>query len=123
MRLFGLFLTSLLLAGCGNRGGISDADYAEYKELGAPKILYSCTTQGMVDPQAMLDCLKLGESGTDQAIKAEMACVDKISKTADKPVVRTGYTAGVGMNATYNKILGDAKAGCSGEFTILESKS
>lgn len=37
-------IISSLLLGCGNPEGISDEFYNEYKELGKPKILYSCTT-------------------------------------------------------------------------------
>lgn len=37
------YLSVLSLAACGNPGGISDSEYANYKELAAPKILYSCT--------------------------------------------------------------------------------
>ena len=37
-------IVSSLLLGCGNPEGISDEFYNEYKELGKPKILYSCTT-------------------------------------------------------------------------------
>lgn len=33
-----------------------------------------------------------------------------------------GYSAGVGMNATYNHIVGEAKEKCSGKFEILESQ-
>lgn len=86
------FLLPLVLSGCGNPGGISDADYKEYKELGAPKILYSC--------------LEMPMFGTDK-----------------EPNVTTSYVAGVGVNSTYNKILGDAKTRCNGEFKILDSKA
>lgn len=33
-----------------------------------------------------------------------------------------GYSAGVGMNATYNHIVGEAEKGCSEKFEILESQ-
>ncbi len=33
-----------------------------------------------------------------------------------------GYSAGVGMNATYNHIVGEAKEKCSEKFSILESQ-
>lgn len=39
-----LFLFPGVLLGCGNPGDISDEFYNEYKELGKPKILFSCTT-------------------------------------------------------------------------------
>ena len=35
---------------------------------------------------------------------------------------QVGYSAGVGMNATYNHIVGEAKEKCSGKFKILESQ-
>jgi hypothetical protein len=36
-------LPIFVCSACGNPGDISDADYQKYKELGTPKILYSCT--------------------------------------------------------------------------------
>jgi hypothetical protein len=36
-------LTLLACSACGNPGDISDSDYQKYRDLGAPKILYSCT--------------------------------------------------------------------------------
>jgi hypothetical protein len=90
---------ALLLAACDNPGGISDADYAKYKEYGAPKILYSCTTPG----------------------KLEYDPKEKGSKIG-KPETSVGYTAGIGVGATYNKLLGDAKKECNGEFKVLDSK-
>ena len=41
MRTLIMVIPTLILSGCGNPGGISDADYNEYQQLGAPKILYS----------------------------------------------------------------------------------
>lgn len=41
-------LAMAALAGCGNPGGISDEHYEKYKALAAPKILYSCTGDGML---------------------------------------------------------------------------
>jgi len=33
-----------------------------------------------------------------------------------------GYSAGVGMNATYNHIVSEAEKECRGKFSILESQ-
>lgn len=108
----------LLLSACENPGGISDSEYLKYKELGAPKILYSCKTRLLrpKNPDAIKDCMKK-ESDPVKGID----CFQKA--LADmKPVVEVGYAAGVGMAVTYNKLLGDVKAGCDGEVTILDSK-
>lgn len=43
--------------------------------------------------------------------------------TDKEPNATTSYVAGVGVNSTYNKILGDAKTRCNGEFKILDSKA
>lgn len=109
----------LIVAACGNPGEISDAEYAKYKELGAPKILYSCNrgeTLGF-DMNAVFECQKLLETAPEKA----SACMDK-AKRQKKPIIDVGYTAGIGTSATYNKILDDAKHGCSGDFKVLESK-
>lgn len=110
------YLAVLSLAGCGNPGGISDSEYAKYKELGAPKILYSCAVgdPSVARLQAGMECL--GKSDTSDS------CVEKEMRKW-KPDVNVGYAAGVGAAVTYNKLLGDAKAGCYGEFKILDSKS
>lgn len=112
-------LSALSLAACGNPGGISDSDYAKYKELGAPKILYSCNRgQALAaDPKEILECLKM----KDDPAK-ELACVEK-AKRDPKPIIDVGYVAGIGSAVTYNKLLSDAKAECSGEFKVLDSKS
>jgi hypothetical protein len=48
------YVAVLFLSACGNPGEISDADYAAYKQLGAPKILYSCTRERLLDPNAAI---------------------------------------------------------------------
>ncbi len=47
-------LGMVALVGCGNPGDISDDDYAKYKALAAPKILYSCTGGGMLVGEQMV---------------------------------------------------------------------
>lgn len=116
MKLLGSIAAVLLLAACGNPGGIADAEYAKYKELGAPKILNSCTKEGLMSPAAVAQCM-----GIENA-NEKIACLDNALSAGKKPIVDVGYTAGVGIAATYNKILSDAKNGCSGDFKILESK-
>lgn len=105
-----------LLAACGNPGGISDSDYASYEELGAPKVLYSCTREGEMDFVAYLqECTTLADP------REALACSARIEREGKEPIVDVGYSAGVGIGATYNSILQDAKADCDGVFKILES--
>lgn len=106
MRYMAIAAIVIPLVGCGNPGGISDADYAEYKDLGAPKVLFSCTT-----PVNTSYC-----AAFQDAAKRE-ECEKK------EPQVSVGYKAGVGVAATYNKILQDSKEACQGEFKVLDSKS
>ena len=105
-----------LLAACGNPGDISDSEYAKYKELGAPKILYSCAIGDpqIVRLQASANCMVQGDLSD--------SCVEKAMSNW-KPDVNVGYAAGIGVAVTYNKLLGDAKNSCNGEFKILDSKS
>jgi hypothetical protein len=103
------------LAACGNPGGISDTSYKEYKELGAPKILYSCSI-GSPDSQALINC-------RSSDLAAEKACSKELFGKGENPIVTVHTIAGVGVNATYNKILGEAKMGCSGKIEVLDSKS
>ena len=100
------------LAGCGNPGGISDTDYARFKQLSAPKLLYSCTTTS--DGNAMdqmIECLRNGSR--DKC--SESALEEAKTKTV------VGYAAGVGAMTTYNKLLQDAEEQCAGVFEILDS--
>mgnify|MGYP000754139996 CR=1 FL=1 len=110
------FSAVLLLAACGNPGDISDAEYAAYKELGSPKILYSCAIGDpqIVRLQASADCMGKGDLSD--------SCVEKAMSNW-KPDVNVGYAAGIGVAVTYNKLLGDAKSACHGVFKILDSKS
>lgn len=100
------------LAGCENPGGISDTDYARFKQLGAPKLLYSCTTTS--DGNAMdqmIECLRNGSK-------------DKCSESAleeAKTKTSVGYAAGIGAMTTYNELLQDAEEKCGGVFEVLAS--
>lgn len=113
-----IYVSLLTLTACGNPGEISDTEYAKYKELGAPKILYSCTQMENPneDPKAYRLCL----AHLDQEQKK--SCVKKF-ESERKPVTHTGFTAGLGVAVTYNKLLNDAKAECDGTFKIHDSKS
>ena len=113
--------SAIMLSACGGKpDGMSDSDYKTYQELGAPKILYSCA---QVPP--LRERLRVGLEkcqGVEDSVE-KLQCLDKYNKSAEK-VESIGYSAGVGVNATYNKILGDAKAECdSGDFKIIDSKS
>jgi len=106
------YLAVLSLAACGNPGGISDSEYAAFKELGAPKLLYSCATKDTdLEARASFQC------GGDR----KSSCYkDYIASNSEGSV---SSVAGVGAAVTYNKLLADAKAGCSGNFKVLDSKS
>jgi len=110
---------ALVLSACGKPDGISDADYAKYKEFGAPKILYSCKREGAysVDFNAVSKCAQIKDDHVKQA-----QCLEKTSQTG-KPTTTVGYAAGVGVEATYNKLIDDAKSECDGEFKVLDGKS
>ncbi|MEY3788131.1 MAG: hypothetical protein RIQ94_1723 [Pseudomonadota bacterium] len=95
----------------GTPSGISDTDYENYQQLAGPKILYSCTQMVAVDFRNLaenLSCMR--EGNTDEECR--------LKTTVD-------YKAGIGIAATYNKLLGEAKDECSGEqatFKIIESE-
>jgi hypothetical protein len=105
----------IVLVACGNPGGIDDAAYAKYKELGAPKILYSCdeVLDNISITATISDCI----SNTDSK-----SCIED-GKKNPKHRIDVGYVAGIGAAVTYNKLLNDAKAECHGDFKVLDSKS
>lgn len=76
-----LICISGVLVACGGKpSGVSDKFWGEYKDLGAPKVMYQCGDE-------------------------------------------VGYSAGVGMNATYNRLVSKAKDSCRfREFKILHSQ-
>ena len=100
------------LAGCGNPGGISDDDYAKFQQLGAPKLLYSCTTTS--------DSNALEKSMECVSFKAEGECSKSALEKA-KTKVRVGYVAGIGAMITYNELLQDAQAKCTATFDVIEA--
>lgn len=113
--------TSFFLSACGNPGGISDAEYASYKELGAPKILYSCAVPMSFIQKASMACPNIDAMSEPE----KKACIEKASKryrdpNEKIPVVNT--ISGVGVGATYNFILNKAKQECDGDFKVLDSK-
>lgn len=110
-----ILLSMLFLASCGNPGDISDEDYKKYKELGAPKILYSCTKEYPWIFLCTLEGGKTTKKCIDEAVKS-----DRLSERVKH--AKVGYSAGIGMGATYNKLLAEAREECDGEFKILESK-
>lgn len=110
-----LLLIPVTLIGCGKPKEMSDEDYQKYKDLGAPKILYSCTTEG-VNSDLYLKCLQTLKTDSNST------CLQDL-KNGDNKITSVGYTAGVGAMVTYNEILSNAKSACTGEFKILDSKS
>ena len=114
-----LVAITVMLSGCGNPGDISDAEYAKYKELAAPKILYACHLNFKdISPKKLATC----EQEYKADPKRHLECVNKVVDTAER-VKRFGYAAGIGFAVTYNSLLADAKAECSGELKVLKSKS
>lgn len=105
----------LVLISCGNPGDISDEDYKKYTELGAPKILYSCAREYPWVLVCALEKSKTPGECIDEGVKSDRL-TDKIMHA------KVGYSAGIGMGATYNKLLTEAKEECEGEFKVLESK-
>lgn len=113
MRLIAVLVATAALSSCGNPGGLSDAEYNEYKQLGAPKILYSCKSTSATYPiELMQHCI-------DKPMTGE--CSKEAMEKA-KTEVKVSHIAGVGPLATYNRILKEAQKGCDGEFQVLESK-
>lgn len=123
----------IVITACGNPGGISDADYAKYKELGAPKILFSCAIPNFKseDERSKLRIMFVEKAEAckegDGTLEEKISCMKNIEEKAlsalsEKlpPTIEVKYRAGVGIAATYNKILEDSKRACIGEFSILE---
>ncbi len=100
------------LAGCGNPGGISDNDYAKFKQLGAPKLLYSCTSTS----DYPLLSLRIKCASQEAVGECSKSAIEK-SKTR----VDVGYVAGIGAMTTYNELLQDVQTKCTGKFEVLES--
>jgi hypothetical protein len=114
-KLTAILCMPMFLASCGNPGGISDEEYAKYNELGAPKILYSCTSN-KDSWFAVCHLKKTYNECSEEFMKLDSSSPELIEHT------RVGYSAGIGMASTYNKLLTDAKEECEGEFKVLESK-
>lgn len=114
-------ITTFLLASCGNPGGIPDEQYAKYKELGAPKILYLCSEAQSLIKKLSDACPGISATPTE----SDLACIKKAQKRYIDPnekMPTVGYAAGIGSEATYNHILNKAKIECHGDFKILEYK-
>jgi hypothetical protein len=103
------------LLGCGKPDGISEEEYKKYKEFSAPKILYSCTTEG-INADGFVKCSQI------QDVSERLSCMEKLTSNKGKNTT-VGYAAGVGAAVTYNELLSDAKESCRGEFEVLDSKS
>lgn len=113
--LWGLFLR-------GNPGGISDTRYSAFKNIGPPKLLYSCTSTPT--REAFLseerNCLATGRSNCD-------AEIDDLVKAGTK--VKVDFVAGSGI-LTYAQLLKDARHECiktagnteTIEFTVLQAE-
>ncbi len=109
-----LLISSIfLLSSCGNPGGISDEGYDEYKQLGPPKILYSCiNTARMTKPG---ECM--------QAILDNTPLPSKCKSKETKEEAHISYVAGVGAMATYNKLLADSRTACESKVNTSDFKS
>lgn len=112
----------LLLTACTdpiNPGGLTDKEYKDFKQLGSPKILYSCTNTKEI--LWVVACAQGGGKSHDECFHE----ADKSGRLAQKVKqvdVEVNYSAGIGLGVTYNKLLTEAKRKCDGEFKILESK-
>jgi hypothetical protein len=112
-----------ILAGCDNPGGISDKDCQAYKILGAPKILYSCDEGRKTlsaDPNILSECLKINDF-SKEGVEKQLACAKRAERKVE-PIVEVGYVAGIGSEATYNRLVSDEQKKCQGKFKILEGK-
>lgn len=117
MKKIAIILCAFALAACGKPGDMSDADYAKYKDFGAPKVLYSCSieTSGTTF-ESIETCSKIVN-------KDEMAsCLQKATSKENKTFTTSAYLVGVGAQATYNELLEEAKGRCKGTFKILDKK-
>jgi hypothetical protein len=105
----------------GNPGGISDARYAQFSRLGAPKLLYSCTRKPTSDAvtRKARECGKNGRSGCDQEAY-------DWREASTETTVEFASAAG---QSTYDELLMDAKRNCAatngsmggGEMKVLEA--
>jgi hypothetical protein len=104
----------------GNPGGISDARYAEFRKMAAPKLLYSCTRKPT--PESFLpkerECWQSGRAG----------CEEAVTKWVDAgTTITVEFVSGTGT-ASYDDLLMDARRSCAkgvggmqpGEFEVLE---
>ena len=85
----------------------SDKDYEKYRQLAAPKILYSC---GKLTTKLSANFEKCLENPN-----ASYCTQDLVETKVD-----VGYQAGVGSFVTYNSLLRDVQASCIGEFKRLK---
>jgi len=105
----------------GNPGGISDAKYAEFKQLAPPKLLYSCTRKPT--SEALLrqarECAQSGRAGCDQ---------EAYESGESKNATVVEFIGGRGTS-TFNELLQDAKRNCAeslgdmgdGKLKVLEA--
>jgi hypothetical protein len=100
-----LLVASWALFVRGNPGGISDAKYAEFKQLAPPRILYSCTRKPTNESllQQQRECAKVGRSGCEQ--KAY-----DLGESETKTVVEFVGSQGT---STYDELLRDATRNCA----------
>jgi hypothetical protein len=119
-RYFALIGLSVLVASCDTPpDGMTEVDYAKYKQLGAPKLIYSCTAKATGS-----ECHKIFPSLP--AKKGDPHWLPEcITKTIKEPIfivkeVNYGYGEGLG---NYNKLLSKARETCREhwEFEVLES--
>lgn len=112
-----IFSVMLLLTACDNTSGLSDEEYARYKELGAPKLIYSCTYKPR--PLFLLNEAEIHACRKNKEFKDQHECENKDSREL---VTTVSYSAGIGTEATYNRLLTDVKNECDGQFKVIESE-
>ena len=104
-----------------NPGDISDARYAKFTQLPAPKLLYSCTRKPTTAArtQKMRDCASSGRAGCEQ--EAYDWAEAKLDTTVD-------FASDDGTTS-YENLLRDAKVHCArtigdmgdGKFEVLKA--
>lgn len=114
--LIALIPMSVFLTGCENPGGITDEEYARYKQLAAPKILYSCSKLATKMSVNFTKCMENPSASY---------CTGKEAKEMVETSTSVHLSAGVGQLVTYNSLLRDIEDECAGEYKrlkILESE-
>jgi hypothetical protein len=118
----GLLVALWVLFFRGNPGGISDGKYARFKQLAAPKLLYSCTRTPTPEwlVQQTRECAQSGRAG----------CAEKVNESVEAQTETVVEFVGSRGTSTYDDLLRSARQGCArnignlggGRLTVLEAE-